>query len=47
MSAFVISLWHAGCLAHLKRDPREVERFISDLIELSTRQNFVNFVPLD
>jgi predicted ATPase len=46
MSALGFALWHAGCLAHLKSDPGEVERFLSDLIELSTHQNFVNFVLL-
>ena len=30
----------AGWLGHLKRNPAEVERLASDLIELSTRQNF-------
>ena len=28
------------CLAHFERNPAEVERLASDLIELSTRQNF-------
>jgi serine/threonine protein kinase/tetratricopeptide (TPR) repeat protein len=46
MSALGFALWHAGCLAHLKSDPSEVERCLSDLIELSTHHNFVNFVPL-
>ena len=46
MSALAFAMWHAGCLAHLKSDPGKVELFMSDLIELSTQQNFVNFVPL-
>ena len=29
-----------GILAHFERNPAEVERLASDLIELSTRQNF-------
>jgi len=46
MSALGFALWHAGCLAHLKSDPGEMERVLSDLIELSTHQNFVNFALL-
>ena len=46
MTALGFALWHAGCLAHLKSDPGEVERFLSDLIELSKHQNFVYFVLL-
>jgi predicted ATPase len=46
MSALGFALWHAGCLAHLKSDPGEMERVLSDLIELSTHQNFVNFAVL-
>jgi hypothetical protein len=46
MYALALALWHAGWLAHFERNPGEVERLISDLIELSTRQNFVNFLPL-
>src|SRR4029077_5847261 len=30
MSGLGFALWHAGCLAHLKSDPGEVERFLSD-----------------
>jgi predicted ATPase len=40
MQALTITLWHAGILAHFEGDPAEVERFASDVIELSTRQNF-------
>ena len=38
-----VSRWlllDAGLLAHFERNPAEVERLASDLIELSTRQNF-------
>jgi len=35
-----VSLYFAGVLAQLERNPVEVERVASNLIELSTRQNF-------
>ena len=44
MHALAHALWHAGLLAHFERDPAEVERLASDLIELSTRQNFASFL---
>ena len=34
------ALYFAACLGHYERDPAEVERYSSDLIELSTRENF-------
>ena len=40
MHALAVALWNAGILAHYERNPAEVERLASDLIELSTRQNF-------
>jgi predicted ATPase len=40
MHALAVALWHAGWLTHFERDPAGVERLASDLIELSTRQNF-------
>jgi hypothetical protein len=40
MHALAVALWHSGWLAYFQRDPGEVERFSSNLIELSTRQNF-------
>ena len=40
MQALAYALWHAGWLAHFKRNPAEAERLATDLIELSTRQNF-------
>jgi predicted ATPase len=44
MQALALALWHAGWLAHFERDPAEVERLASDLIELSNRQNFAPFL---
>jgi hypothetical protein len=38
--ALAHALWHAAMLAHYERNQAEVERLASDLIELSTRQNF-------
>jgi len=35
-----VALYLAACLSHYGRNPGEVERLASDLIELSTRQNF-------
>ena len=40
MNALAMALVWAGVLAHFERNPAEVERLASDLIELSTRQNF-------
>jgi hypothetical protein len=34
------ALYYAACLSHYARNPVEVERLASDVIELSTRQNF-------
>jgi len=39
-----LALWHAALLAHYERNPAEVERLASDLVELSTRQNFALWV---
>ena len=44
MHALAVALWNAGTLAHFEGDPAEVERLASDLIELSTRQNFAQFL---
>ena len=38
-------LW-AAILGHCERNPAEVERLASDLIELSTRQNFANWLAV-
>ena len=39
-----VSEWNAGILAHFEGNPTEVERLTSDLIELTTRQNFAQFL---
>ena len=44
MQALAYALWHAGWLAHFERNPAEVERLASDLIELSTRHNFASLL---
>jgi predicted ATPase len=41
-----LALYFAGCLGSFKRNPSEVERFASDLIELSTRQNFAFWLAI-
>ena len=40
MHGLAVALYYAALLAHHERNPAEVERFASDLIELSTRQKF-------
>ena len=40
MHALAVALYVAGYFGHFERNPAEVERCASDLIELSTRQNF-------
>jgi predicted ATPase len=44
MHGLAVALWNAGTLAHFEGDPAEVERLASDLIQLSTRQNFAQFL---
>ena len=44
MHALTHSLWNAGFLAHFERNPIQVERCASELIELSTRQNFASWL---
>jgi predicted ATPase len=39
-NALALALWLGGFLAHFERNPVEVDRLASDLIELSTRQDF-------
>jgi hypothetical protein len=39
-----LALWFTGFLGHFERNPAEVERVASDLIELSTRQNFASWL---
>jgi hypothetical protein len=41
MHALIVALWNAAILAHFEANPAQVERLASDLIELTTRQNFV------
>ena len=45
MHALVLALYWAGHLAYFQDNPTEVERLASDLIELSTRQNFATWLP--
>jgi predicted ATPase len=45
MRALAVALWNAGVLGHHERNPDEVARLASDLIELSTRQNFAFWLP--
>jgi tetratricopeptide (TPR) repeat protein len=45
-NALAIALNWAPNLAYDERDPAEVDRFASDLIELSTRHNFVYFLTI-
>ncbi len=44
MYALGQALWSTGFLGHSERNPAEVERVASDLIELSTRQNFASWL---
>jgi hypothetical protein len=46
MHALAVALWNAGILGHFERDPATVERFASDLIELSTRHQFAVWLPI-
>jgi hypothetical protein len=45
MHGLAVALWHAAVLAYYEGNPAEVERLTSDLIELSTRQNFPFWLP--
>ena len=45
MHALAIALTFGAVLGHFERNPAEVEGLASDLIELSTRQNFVRWLP--
>ena len=40
MHGLALALCYAAYLAHYERNPADVERLASDLIELSTRHNF-------
>ena len=46
MHALAVALCCAAGLAHCERNPAEVERLASDLIELSTRQNFAHWLAV-
>ncbi len=44
MHGLAVALWHAAVFAYYEGNPAEVERFASDLIELSTR-HFAPWLP--
>jgi predicted ATPase len=44
MHALAQALWYASVLAHYERNLAEVQRHSSDLIELSSRQNFATWL---
>jgi tetratricopeptide (TPR) repeat protein len=46
MPALAVALFFAGHLAHFEGNRAEVERLALDLIELSTRQNFIIWLPI-
>ena len=46
MHALAVALYFAAHLAHFERNPAEVERLASDLIELSTRHNFAYWLAM-
>jgi hypothetical protein len=45
-NALAVALYFAAGLAHLERDPPEVDRLASELIELSTRHHFAHFLAI-
>jgi hypothetical protein len=45
MSSLAFALYFAGILARFEHNPAEVERFASELIEMSTRYNFAFWLP--
>ncbi len=45
LQALALAQFFATFLAHFEGNPTEVERLASDLIELSTRQNFAYWLP--
>jgi tetratricopeptide (TPR) repeat protein len=44
MHGIAEALYFAACLSHYMRNPAEVERLAADVIELSTRQNFLLYL---
>jgi predicted ATPase len=45
MHGLAEALYFAACLSHYERNPAETERLASDLIELSTHNNFAFWLP--
>jgi predicted ATPase len=43
--ALAVALHYAAILGHFERNPEQVERLASDLIELSMRQHFATWLP--
>jgi hypothetical protein len=46
MPGLAVALCFAVFLGYYKRNPADIERFSSDLIELSTRQNFAHWLVI-
>jgi predicted ATPase len=46
MNALALALQFAAYLAHYERNPADVERLASELVELSTRHNFMYWVAI-
>ena len=46
MNSLAMALVWAAALAHCERNPAEVDRLTSELIELSTRQNFAYWLAI-
>ena len=44
MHALAVALWNAGTLAQYERNPAEVERLASDVIEQATRHQFAYYL---
>ena len=44
MHGLAVALHYATVLAYYERNPAEVERLASDVVELSTRQNFPHWL---
>src|SRR5262249_43146648 len=46
MHGLAVALNYAGVLGYRERNPAEVERWVSDLMELSTRHNFAHYLAM-
>jgi tetratricopeptide (TPR) repeat protein len=46
MHGLAVALWNAAILGYFKRNPVEVEHCVSEMIELSMRHNFVQWLAL-